>query len=30
MPHAALAVDIGGTKVEAALIDADGVVLEGS
>lgn len=30
MPHAALAVDIGGTKVEAALIDATGVVLEGS
>ncbi|WP_194410129.1 ROK family protein [Microbacterium cremeum] len=30
MPHAALAVDIGGTKVEAALIDAAGVVLEGT
>lgn len=30
MLHAALAVDIGGTKVEAALIDAAGVVLEGS
>lgn len=30
MPHLALAVDIGGTKVEAALIDAEGTVLEGS
>lgn len=30
MPHAALAVDIGGTKVEAALIDASGAVLEGT
>ncbi|WP_235008201.1 ROK family protein [Microbacterium timonense] len=30
MPHAALAVDIGGTKVEAALIDDAGRVLEGT
>lgn len=30
MPHAALAVDIGGTKVEAALIDPGGTVLEGT
>ena len=29
-PSYALAVDLGGTKVEAALVDADGVVLSGS
>lgn len=30
MPHAALAVDIGGTKVEVALVDETGTVLAGS